>query len=284
MDGYFVHDFSPYLWQFKLGPLSGISWYGLMYVCGFVAGYLLLARLRRRGFLPLPGEEHLQELLTYCILGVLIGGRLGHVLFYSPGYYLLHPAEILALWRGGMASHGGIAGLLVALVLFSRKHKIPLLALCDSAAMAATPGLFFGRLGNFINGEMPGKVTEVPWAVVFTRNAEAGMLPRHPVQIYQALTEGLVLFVLLWFLLPRHRFKRGFHMAVFLIGYSVLRIGTEFFRESSPELAAAIGGGITQGQVLSAVMLICGAVALWYTQKKLPHNTIPAWQELPRRS
>lgn len=284
MDRYFVHDFSPYLWQFKVGPLSGISWYGLMYVFGFVAGYLLLARLRRRGFLPLPGDEHLQDLLTYCILGVLIGGRLGHVLFYSPGYYLLHPAEIFALWRGGMASHGGIAGLLVALVLFSRKHKIPLLALCDSAAMAATPGLFFGRLGNFINGEMPGKVTEVPWAVIFARNAEAGMLPRHPVQIYQALTEGLVLFVLLWFLLPTHRFKRGFHTAIFLIGYSVLRIGTEFFRETSPELAAAIGGGITQGQVLSTVMLICGAVVLWYTQKKLPQNTIPAWQELPKRS
>ncbi len=284
MDRYFVHDFSPYLWQFKVGPLSGISWYGLMYVFGFVAGYLLLARLRQRGFLPLPGDEHLQELLTSCILGVLIGGRLGHVLFYSPGHYLLHPAEILALWRGGMASHGGIAGLLVALVLFSRKHKIPLLALCDSAAMAATPGLFFGRLGNFINGEMPGKVTEVPWAVIFARNAEAGMLPRHPVQIYQALTEGLVLFVLLWFLLPPHRFKRGFHTAIFLVGYSVLRIGTEFFRETSPELAAAIGGGLTQGQVLSAVMLICGAVVLWYTQKKLPHNTIPAWQELPKRS
>lgn len=283
MDRYFVHDFSPYLWQFQVGPLSGISWYGLMYVFGFIAGYLLLARLRRRGFLPLPGDEYLQELLTYCILGVLIGGRLGHVLFYSPGYYLLHPAEILAVWRGGMASHGGIAGLLVALMLFSRKYKIPLLALCDSAAMAATPGLFFGRLGNFINGEMPGKVTEVPWAVIFARNADAGMLPRHPVQIYQALTEGLVLFVLLWFLLPRHRFKRGFHTAIFLLGYSVLRIGTEFFRETSPELAAAIGGGITQGQLLSAVMLICGAVVLWYTQKKLPQNTLPAWHDLPKR-
>lgn len=278
-----MHDWSPYLWQFQMGPLSGITWYGLMYVFGFLAGYLLLARLYHRGFLPLPDDERLQELLTYCILGVLIGGRLGHVLFYSPGYYLLHPAEIPALWRGGMASHGGIAGVLAALVLFSRKHQVPLLALCDSATMAATPGLFFGRLGNFINGEMPGKVTGVPWAVIFARNAEAGMLPRHPVQIYQALTEGLLLFLILWFLVPPGRFKRGFHTAVFLIGYSVLRIGTEFFRETSPELAAPLGGGITQGQLLSFVMLVCGAIVLWYTQKKPAQNAIPTGRKLPGR-
>lgn len=266
--------------EFKLGPLQGISWYGLMYILGFVAGYFLLDRLRRHEFLPLRNSEELQELLTYCILGVLIGGRLGHVLFYSPGHYLLHPAEIFAIWRGGMASHGGVAGVLLALVLFSRKYKIPLLALCDSAALATTPGLFFGRWGNFINGEMPGKVTDVPWAVIFARNAEAGMLPRHPVQIYQALTEGLILFVILWMLLPRQRFKRGFHTAVFLCGYALLRIVTEFFRAPSAELASSFSETITQGQILSIAMFFSGLLVFWYTQKKLPDNTIPAWKSL----
>jgi len=278
VEQYYVHNWSPFALQFKLGPLQGISWYGLMYVLGFTAGYFLLDYLQRREFLPLKSRELTQDLLTYCIAGAVLGGRLGHVLFYNPSYYLSNPFEILAVWRGGMASHGGILGLVFGLLLFSRKHRVPFLALCDSAALAATPGLFFGRFGNFINGEMPGKVTDVAWAVIFANNPDAGMAPRHPAQIYQALTEGLLLFVLLWFIVPRHRFKRGFHTAVFLMGYGVLRIVTEFFRETSAELSSIFGDWLTQGQLLSIGMILCGIWVYRQTQHAMPKNTVPAWK------
>ncbi len=278
MEHYYVHNWSPFAVQFKLGPLQGLSWYGLMYVLGFTVGYFLLEHLRRHQFLPLKDTTLTQDLLTYCIAGAVLGGRLGHVLFYNPSYYLSNPLEIFAVWRGGMASHGGILGLVLGLLLFSRKHHAPFLALCDSAALAATPGLFFGRFGNFINGEMPGKVTDVPWAVIFANNAEAGMAPRHPVQIYQALTEGLVLFLLLWFIVPRTRFKRGFHTAVFIIGYAVLRIATEFFRETSEELASAFGEILTQGQLLSLGMILCGIWVYRHTQFAMSKNAAPVWK------
>lgn len=278
MEHYYVHNWSPFAIKFQLGPLQGISWYGLMYVLGFTAGYFLLEYLRRHEFLPLKSSALTQDLLTYCIAGAVLGGRLGHVLFYNPPYYLSHPFEILAVWHGGMASHGGILGLVLGLLWFSRKQRVPFLALCDSAALAATPGLFFGRFGNFINGEMPGKVTDVAWAVIFAGNPEAGTAPRHPVQIYQALTEGLILFLILWFIVPRARFKRGFHTAIFLIGYAVLRIGTEFFRETSDELASIFGAWPTQGQLLSLGMILCGLWVYYHTQFALPKNTAPVWK------
>lgn len=278
MERYYVHDWSPFAIQFKLGPLQGLSWYGLMYVLGFTVGYLLLEHLRRHQFLPLKNSTLTQDLLTYCIAGAVLGGRLGHVLFYNPSYYLSNPLEIFAVWRGGMASHGGILGLVLGLLLFSRKHRVPFLALCDSAALAATPGLFFGRFGNFINGEMPGKVTDVAWAVIFANNAEAGNVPRHPVQIYQALTEGFVLFLLLWFVVPRARFKRGFHTAMFILGYAVLRVATEYFRETSAELASIFGEAFTQGQLLSLGMFVCGLWVYRQTQFVLAKNSVPAWK------
>lgn len=278
MEHYYVHNWSPFALKFQIGPLQGVSWYGLMYVLGFTVGYFLLEHLRRHQFLPLKSSAHTQDLLTYCIAGAVLGGRLGHVLFYNPAYYLSHPLEIFAVWRGGMASHGGIIGLVLGLWLFARKQRVPFLALCDSAALAATPGLFFGRFGNFINGEMPGSITHVPWAVIFANNAEAGMEPRHPVQIYQALTEGLILFIILWFIVPRARFKRGFHTAAFLLGYAALRIFTEFFRETSEELASIFGAWPTQGQLLSLGMIVCAIWVYRQTQHNMPKNTIPTWK------
>lgn len=264
--------------QFHLGPLQGLSWYGLMYVLGFTVGYFLLDYLRRHQFLPIKDATLTQDLLTYCIAGAVLGGRLGHVLFYNPAYYFSNPLEIFAVWRGGMASHGGILGLVLGLLLFSRKHNVPFLTLCDSAALAATPGLFFGRFGNFINGEMPGKVTDVPWAVIFANNPEAGHVPRHPVQIYQALTEGLILFIILWFIVPRARFKKGFHTAAFIVSYALLRICTEYFRETSAELASMFGEILTQGQLLSLAMIICGLWVYRYTQFVMPKNSPPVWK------
>jgi phosphatidylglycerol:prolipoprotein diacylglycerol transferase len=259
---YYIHHWSPIIFDLP-GPFQ-VSWYGLMYVLGFIAAYLILNHLRQSGFLPLKKEEEIGDLLTYGILGVLIGGRLGHVIFYDPGFYFSHPLEIFMVWKGGMASHGGIIGVVIASYLFGRKYNVPLLNIWDAVAIAAPPGLGFGRFGNFINGEMVGKVTDVPWAVIFPRH---DMQPRHPVQIYQALASGVVLFIILWFF-PRKRFSRGSHSAVFLFSYGILRIITEYFREIDPENLGFFFGFMTMGQLLSVLMIIAGIIMFYAVNRK----------------
>jgi phosphatidylglycerol:prolipoprotein diacylglycerol transferase len=201
--------------------------------------------------------ELLDDLLFFGVMGVILGGRLGYVLFYKPGYYLAHPEEILAVWQGGMAFHGGFLGVLVAVWWVARKHRLRWLEVTDFLAPLVPLGLAAGRLGNFINGELWGRVSDVPWAMVFPH---AGAAPRHPSQLYQFALEGLLLFALLWWYSARPR-PVGAISALFLIGYGVLRALAEFFREPD-DFLGLLALGLSMGQWLSLPMIVVGVVML----------------------
>ena len=237
-----------------IGPVS-IHWYGLMYLLAFLQ-FWWLGKLRiSRGAAPGWRVEALDDLLFFGVLGVILGGRLGQVLFYEPGYYLSHPAEILAVWKGGMSFHGGMLGVFVAMIFVARKYGRRWLDVTDFIAPLVPLGLATGRIGNFINGELWGRVADpsLPWAMVFPRVDE---LPRHPSQLYQALGEGLVLFVLLWLYSSKPR-ATGAVSGAFLIGYGVFRFAAEYFR--TPD-AGIFGHSFTvsMGQWLSLPMIVIG--------------------------
>jgi len=242
-----------------LGPIS-LHWYGLMYLAAF-ASFLVLGRLRLSAW---TGErlklsvKDLDDLLLFGILGVVIGGRLGYVLFYKPGYYLSHPAEIIAIWEGGMAFHGGILGVAIALFWFARRRGLSPLSLGDYIAPLVPLGLGFGRLGNFINGELWGRVTEAssPWAMIFPQAGDG--LARHPSQLYQMALEGIVLFVLVWWFSSKPK-PRGAVLGVFLTGYGVCRFIAELAREPDNFLGL-LALGWSMGQWLSVPMVLIGAV------------------------
>lgn len=238
----------------QIGPFA-IRWYALAYIAGIVIGWQLVRRIvRRPGWEVTP--EAIDDLLFYVTLGIILGGRLGYVLFYQPAYYLTHPLEILSVWRGGMSFHGGLLGVIIATALFARRRNLAPFELLDALAVVTPIGLFFGRIANFINGELWGRVSDVPWAMVFPYG---GPEPRHPSQLYEALLEGLVLFaVMLWYgTKPRHPEARGSLSGIFLIGYSLARITAEFFREPDAHLGF-LAGGITMGQLLCLPMLALG--------------------------
>lgn len=248
----------------QVGPLA-IHWYGLMYLLAFGL-FLALARLRLRHepYASLKGPwgwqpRDIEDLLFYGMLGVILGGRLGYVLFYKPLHYLFHPLEVFAVWEGGMSFHGGLIGVLVAMAWFARTRQRPWLQVMDFIAPCVPTGLAAGRLGNFINGELWGRVADpaLPWGMVFRG---AGDLPRHPSQIYQFLLEGLLLFVLLWLYARRPR-RLGEVSAAFLVGYGSLRFLAEFFREPDAYLGL-LGLGLSMGQWLSLPMVLAGA-GLW---------------------
>ncbi len=247
----------------SLGPLA-VRWYGLMYLAGFIA-FILLGR-RRIAQRPDLGwtRKDLDDLLFYGVLGVVIGGRLGQVLFYEPGYYFSHPLEIFAVWKGGMSFHGGFLGVLVALTIFARERKLAWLAVTDFIAPLVPPGLGFGRLGNFINGELWGRVADpdLPWAMVFPH---VDQLARHPSQIYQALLEGVVLFAVLWWFSRKPR-ARGAVSAVFLIGYGVVRFIAEYFREPDTGIFG-FSYVISMGQWLSLPMIAAGVAMLVWSRR-----------------
>jgi phosphatidylglycerol:prolipoprotein diacylglycerol transferase len=211
--------------------------------------------------------EIVDDFLFYATLGVVIGGRLGYVLFYHPGYFLAHPLEIFAVWQGGMAFHGGLLGVVVGCFLVARKHGVAPLEIGDAAAVAAPIGLFFGRLANFINGELYGRPSDVPWAMVFPGG---GPLPRHPSQLYEAFLEGFVLFVVMaW--LARGAYdpaRRGRLAGVFLIGYGLARFAVEFVRQYDPQLGLLFGA-LTMGQLLSLPMIALGAWLFARTRRRL---------------
>jgi phosphatidylglycerol---prolipoprotein diacylglyceryl transferase len=240
---------------FSIGPLA-VRWYGLMYLTGFAIGWWLATRRIARNQAPI-SRKQLDDLLFLIVLGVILGGRLGYVLFYKPGYYLSHPLEIFYIWQGGMSFHGGLLGVMLAMVIAARRYGIDWLCLMDFLAPLCPPGIAAGRLGNFINGELPGRVTDVPWGMVFRG---AGDLPRHPSQLYQFALEGLALFVLLWWFSSRPR-PRGQVSAMFLLGYGSLRFVTEFFREPDAFLGF-LALGFTMGQWLCLAM-IAGGLALF---------------------
>ena len=244
----------------SLGPLQ-IHWYGLTYLAAFSMFYLLAAqRVKRPWYADASWtRETIEDLLFFGVLGVILGGRLGYVLFYKPAYYLSHPGEILAVWQGGMAFHGGLIGVIVALLVFAWRRQRNWLQITDFIAPCIPVGLASGRIGNFINGELWGRVADpaLPWAMVFRG---AGDLPRHPSQLYQALLEGLLLFVLLW-LYARGPRRLGEVSAAFLVGYGLLRFTAEFWREPDAHLGL-LGLGLSMGQWLSLPMVLAGA-ALW---------------------
>ena len=239
----------------QIGPLA-IRWYGLMYLLGFVAAYYLIRHLCRWRRMPLTGAD-VSDLLFYCVLGVILGGRLGYVLFYDLSYYLEHPLQILAVWQGGMSFHGGLGGVVVAASWFCIRKKLPWLLTADVLVTAASIGLGLGRLGNFINGELWGRVTEVPWGMVFPG---AGPLPRHPSQLYEAALEGAVLFSVLY-LLHRRRVAAGIPFFTFCLLYGLFRFGVEFVREPDAHIGF-LWGAATMGQLLSLPMVLIGLVGL----------------------
>jgi phosphatidylglycerol:prolipoprotein diacylglycerol transferase len=240
----------------QLGPLA-IRWYGLMYLVGFAAAWWLGRRRARR-----PGSgwrtQELGDLIFYCAMGAVLGGRIGYVLFYQPGYYLAHPAAILQAWQGGMSFHGGLIGVLLACWLFGRKTGRGFFAVTDFVAPLVPTGLLAGRLGNFINGELWGRVTDLPWGMVF---AGAGALPRHPSQLYQAALEGGLLFVIVWLYSARPRPVMAVS-GVFLIGYGALRFIGEFAREPDAFLGFVAFDWLTMGQLLCLPMLAAGVALL----------------------
>jgi phosphatidylglycerol:prolipoprotein diacylglycerol transferase len=238
----------------EFGPLV-IRWYALAYVAGLLIGWQYLLRLAR-GEPKVMERQDVDDFLLWATLGVIIGGRLGYVLFYNAEYFLSRPLEILAMWRGGMSFHGGLLGMVAAIVLFSRKRRLELLGVCDLIALVAPIGLFFGRVANFINGELFGRATDVPWAMVFPRGGPA---PRHPSQLYEAALEGLVLFLILLAIdrLTGARARRGVLTGIFLAGYGAFRSFVEFFREPDAHLGFLLAG-TTMGQLLSLPLLAIG--------------------------
>lgn len=254
----------------EIGPLA-IRWYALAYIAGLVLGWRYVVRLMRRediwGRRGAPATaDDIDDLLTWVALGVILGGRLGYVLFYNPGYYLANPLQIPVLWEGGMSFHGGFLGVILAIVGFARKRGIPLFSLGDSIAAAAPIGLFFGRIANFINAELYGRATDVPWAVLFPVPPDGHLEARHPSQLYEAALEGLLLFLVLRLLTHRRDAleRPGLVTGVFLIGYGLSRIVVETVREPDAHIGYLVPlgwTGVTMGMVLSLPMVLIG---LWF--------------------
>ncbi len=247
----------------QLGPVA-IHWYGLMYLAGFMAflwlGKKRIAQINQPKF----NAKLLDDLLFYGVLGVILGGRLGEVLFYNPGFYFSHPAKILAVWEGGMSFHGGFLGVLVTMVWFAKKQNLRWLQLMDSIAPLVPPGLAFGRLGNFINGELWGRPTDVPWGMVFPH---VDHLPRHPSQLYECALEGIVLFILLWWFSRKPR-PVGAVSGLFLIGYGSFRFLSEFTRNPDDGIFGYMTFGVSMGQWLSLPMVAIGIAMMTLSYRR----------------
>jgi len=278
-------DISPELFTIDLGPVSfALRWYALAYITGIIIGWRIAVRAMRTprlwpGDTPPMTPSMIEDFLTWIILGIILGGRLGFVLFYQPEYYLANPLQIPALWKGGMSFHGGFLGVLVAGLLFCRKYKLPILSVADTLAIATAPGLMLGRIANFINNELWGRPSTLPWAVIFpgTRAQDCpgvvGLCARHPSQLYEAGLEGLLLGGILLFLAWRRDWLKlpGQTMGLFVAGYGVARFFVEFFRQADPQFITPAnpmgnvvqwgGVGISMGQVLSLPMILVG---LWF--------------------
>ncbi len=240
-----------------LGPLQ-IHWYALMYLAGFTAFYLLGSRRgRQRGDWT---AEQVMDVLYYGAIGVIVGGRVGYMLFYAWPDLLARPWSLFMVWQGGMSFHGGLLGVLLALWWYARRQRRPFWAVMDFVAPLVPIGLGLGRLGNFINGELPGRVTDVPWAMIYPAY---DLLPRHPSQLYQALGEGVLLFALLWFYSRKPR-PAGAVSGLFGIGYGLVRFSSEFFRQPDPQLGFVALGWMSMGQLLSLPMILAGAGLMFW--------------------
>ncbi|RDC71763.1 prolipoprotein diacylglyceryl transferase [Rhodovulum sp. 12E13] len=279
-------DIGPDLFSVELFGMSfALRWYALAYIAGILIGWRMVVALVRRpalwpgGRAPMSPEQ-VEDLLTWVILGVILGGRLGFVLFYQPLHYLANPLEILMLWQGGMAFHGGLLGVVVAVWIFTGRHGIDRLSAADALAIATPPGLLLGRLANFVNAELWGRPWDGPWAMVFPTDPLG--LPRHPSQLYEAALEGLVLgAALLWLALRRRAFHRpGLVAGLFFAGYGAARFVVEIFRQADPQFITAdnpmghvIGSGaigVTMGQLLSLPMVALGLALVGWALARRP--------------
>lgn len=249
---------------FAIGPLV-IRWYALAYLAGFLLGWRYCLRLVR-GNESRPGAEDIDDFLTWAVIAVILGGRLGYVLFYQPAHYLANPLEIAQVWKGGMSFHGGVLGVFAAMVIFAKKRGFCVFKLADIICAAAPIGLFFGRIANFINGELYGTVTGTTNGIVFPGG---GISPRHPSQIYEAVLEGLVLFFILRWLIRSPNIRPGIVSGMFLIGYGLFRMLVEFVREPD-EYLGLVGGFISMGQILCVPMIAIGAAVVYIAQRRTP--------------
>lgn len=246
-----------------LGPIR-VRWYGVMYVLGFIASYFLIQKQERSRQIGLVGTVA-QDLIFYLAIGLIVGGRLGYILFYEYNDftpYIKNPLEIIATWHGGMSFHGGLIGCIIAGWFFSRRKKMPFAALADSTIVTAPVGLGLGRLGNFINGELLGRSSDVPWAMIFPGG---GPVPRHPTQLYESLAEGLLLFVILWNL-RKKKFQDGMMVAFFLLFYGIFRFIIEFFKEPDPQIGFLLGY-FTMGQMLCIAMIALAPLLALYLRR-----------------
>lgn len=289
---HWIHNLDPVL--LKMGPLQ-IRWYGLMYLVGFILGYMQFVRRYKKGLFALDPEQS-QLLITYLMVGMMVGARLVYVFVYNPMYYMNHLTEIVAIWQGGLSFHGAMLGFIGGMILCGRKLNVSFFHLADNVCLGASVGIFFGRWGNFINGELYGRTTDVPWGIIFPGG---GSLPRHPSQLYQAFGEGLCVFLILKWIELRER-KKGFcpqplgttsasaeaveeqkkkskknapiiwgrtgiMAGCFLILYGIARFCVEFFREPDVQLGYFFGF-LTMGQLLCLLMVIAGIIFIWYVQ------------------
>lgn len=251
----------------RLGPLE-FRWYGLMYIISFVAAYFVIRAGVKRKDLPLSNDD-IADLVFTVAMGVILGGRSGYILFYNLSYYLAHPLKVFAVWEGGMSFHGGLTGAILAGVYFARKKRIAFLLLADVCFLAAPIGLFLGRIGNLINGELYGRVTDVPWGIVFTNG---GPLPRHPSQLYEATLEGPLMFAILWFLTRKQK-PAGVILWTFITFYGLFRFSVEFFREPDTQLGYLLGG-LSMGQLLSLPMIVLGiGMIVWSYRRETKKRT-----------
>lgn len=283
-------DIAPEIFTINLGGFSlSLRWYALAYMAGLIIGWRLIVAMMRRpaiwgGTAP-TAPDRIDDLLTWVILGVILGGRLGFVLFYEPAYYLSNPAEIIKVWQGGMSFHGGFAGVIVATWLWARRNGVPVMRLADALAVVAPIGLFFGRIANFINAELWGRPTDLPWGVIFPGEAAQacpgveGLCARHPSQLYEAGLEGLLLGLILWALVRAGGLRRpGLAFGVFLAGYGLARMLVELFRVADAQfitpdnpLGHVVGGpaiGLTMGQLLSLPMVLIGLALIWRARSR----------------
>ena len=284
-------DISPEIISVEFGNFGfALRWYAVAYIVGILIGWGIVWQAIRMPRLwahdtPMMPEE-LEEFVTWIVLGVILGGRLGFVLFYQPAYYLANPLEIFFIWQGGMAFHGGLLGVAVAMLLFCRKRGLPVISVADLLALATPPGLLLGRIANFINAELWGRPTDAPWGVIFpgtlaqTCEGVVGPCARHPSQLYEAGLEGLILgAVLLWLAFARGWLKvPGAITGMFLAGYGLGRFIVEFFRQADPQFITPdnpwghvirLGDlGVTMGQLLSLPMLALGLLILWAARQR----------------
>lgn len=285
-------EFDPVL--IEIGPFA-IRWYALAYITGIIAGWQLVLRFvsmprlwegypfakpasrqeRKREAtgdrtLAPVSREDVDDFLVWVTLGIILGGRLGFILFYNLPYYLSNPLEIFLVWQGGMSFHGGLAGVVIAIILFARSRGINMFTLGDLVATVVPIGIFFGRIANFINGELWGRAADVPWAMVFPGDRLA--IPRHPSQLYEAALEGLVLFAIVMVAVFAYRAltKPGLTIGIFLAGYGAARFFVEHFREPDPQLGYLLGNWLTMGMLLSLPMIIAGAWFIWRSRQTPP--------------